>query len=74
MCRCSVQVSQQNLAASKELLDSGLSKEDLCQNCSSKRDGNCKNNRCMTCCLVQAFRIECPFHDESYYCKSMRVL
>jgi len=74
MCRCSVQVSQQNLAASKELLDSGLSKEDLCQNCSSKRDGNCKNNRCMTCCLVQAFRCECPTHDGSYYCKTMRFL
>ena len=74
MCKCSVQVSQQNLATSKTLVDSGCTKEDLCKNCSSKRDTNCRNKLCVACCQVQAFRIECPVHDESFYCKEMRTM
>jgi len=74
MCKCSVQVSQQNLASNKDLMDSGLTKDEICKNCSSTKDLNCRNKLCMTCCLVQAFRMDCPFHDESYYCKEMRTM
>lgn len=69
MCKCSIGVAQEIRAARKE----GV-KDNLCKNCSSQRDETCKNNLCAACCLVQAFRLDCPFHDESFYCKEARAM
>ena len=72
VCKCSVQVVQANLAQKKEILSGGsIATENLCEKCPNKKDMQCVNKMCHACCPIQAIRFECPYHDESYYCKEM---
>ncbi len=72
VCKCSVQVIQQNRTSNKENYEKQKDKDTVCKNCSGINDPACPNNLCSTCCLSQALRFDCPKHDISDYCKKMK--
>eukprot|EP01017_Pseudomicrothorax_dubius_P034721 TRINITY_DN4789_c0_g1_i11.p1 TRINITY_DN4789_c0_g1~~TRINITY_DN4789_c0_g1_i11.p1 ORF type:complete len:569 (+),score=114.26 TRINITY_DN4789_c0_g1_i11:156-1862(+) len=75
VCQCSLQLVQASIAQKKEIVSKDKSiTETLCDKCPNKRDRDCPNKMCSVCCPIQAIRFDCPFHDESNYCREIKTL
>lgn len=84
VCKCSADIVQSLLADRKQkaqslpaerkerIHDGAMRPETVCEKCQNEKDPDCANGMCAVCCPVQAIRLKCLFHDESYYSRALR--